>query len=395
MDVLSAGGSPLDVIGQGGSGQQSQLAQYAILKASQDMRSNRMNDAIASFKQALAYDPQNVTALAYIGDIYLSQGKTTEAIKAYKDLIGIDPTSSEYRLKLANTYLKAKMYQESEDTFKIAARLDPRNPVAEYTLGIQYAQTDRLAEAEVQFRKVQRMTPADGNVYYALGSLYNKQGRYSEALQELKTALTLKRNFNPAEYELGVSYSKLGMRDEAVRQLQLLVSAKSELAADLQFEINRPRMLFMEGTSGGINLSLGPNTPLWMLDPVKLTAPNSSKIISVTIQFNTQMDRSSIASVSNWTISRAKSAAAGYYNNNLYGYASSKEVAVSAKPLSVIYNDLTMQATVTFSVSQNSTGDATIDPKHLVFKFSGTDTFGRVLDTSSDEIDGYSAFKAF
>jgi tetratricopeptide (TPR) repeat protein len=396
MDVLSANGSPLDVIGQGGTGQQnSQLAQYALLKASQDMRSNRMDDAIASFKRAVAYDPQNVTALTYIGDIYLSQNKTAEAIKAYKDLIGIDPTSAEYRLKLANTYLRAKMYQESEETFKLAARLDSRNPVAEYTLGLQYVQTDRLQEAEMQFRKVQRMTPGDGNVYYALGSLYNNQGKYSEALLELKTALSLKRNFYPAEYELGVSYSRLEMKDEAVRQLKLLVDAKSELATDLQFEINRPRMLFMEGIAGGLNLTLGPNTPLWMLDPINLTAPNSTKNISVTIQFNTQMDRDAITAVSNWSISRARSATAGYYNNSIYGYAASKEATISAKPLSVIYNDLTMQATVTFSVSQNVTGDAVIDPKHLVFKYSGTDAYGRAIDTSSDEIDGYSAFKAF
>lgn len=371
------------------------MAQYAILKASQDMRSNRLDDAVVSFKRALAYEPQNVTALGYIGDIYLSQGKTDEAISAYKDLIGVDPTSSEYRLKLANTYLQAKMYRESEESFKIAARLDPRNVAAEYTLGLQYTQTDRLAEAEVQFRKAQRMAPADGNVYYALGALYNKQGRYTEAVQELKSALNLKSNFFAANYEIGVSYSRLGLPEEATRQLKLLAEAKSQFAVDLQFEMNRPRMLYMEGTSGGINLTLGPNTPVWMLDPAKLTAPNASKTVSVTIQFNTGMDRNSITSIGNWTISRAKSAPAGYYNNSLFGYVTSKEVAIAAKPLSVEYNDLTLQARVTFAVSQNATGDATIDPKHLVFKFSGTDTAGRAMDASSDEIDGYSAFKSF
>lgn len=392
MDVLSAGQSPLDALAQGGSGQQAQLAQYAILKASQDMRSNRLGDAINSFKQALAYDPQNITALSYIGDIYLSQGKIDEAVKAYKDLIGIDPTASEYRVKLGNTYLQAKRYQESEDVFKIAARMDPRNPVPEYTLGIQYTQTDRLIEAEAQFRKVQRMTPSDGNVYYALGSLYNKMGRHAEALQELKTSVSLKASLS-AEYEIGVAYSGLGRNDDANRQLKLLIEAKSGLAADLKYEMDRPRMVFMDDPSG--ILGMGANTPVWMLDPAKLTAPGSSTTFSVNIQFNTQMDRRSIETLSNWSISRGKSASAGYYNNNFFGYGSAKDAQVSGMPLKVSYNAYTLQATITYSVTQNQSGDATIDPKHLVFKFSGADTSGRPIETASDEIDGSSAVKSF
>jgi len=392
MDVLSAGQSPLDALAQGGSGQQAQLAQYAILKASQDMRNNRLDDAVVSFKRALAYDPQNVTALAYIGDIYQSQGKTDEAVKAYKDLIGIDPTSAEYRIKLANTYLQGKRYQESEETFKIAARLEPRNPVPEYTLGIQYAQTERLAEAEAQFRKVQRMTPSDGNVYYALGSLYNKMGRHAEALQELKTSINLKSNLS-AEYELGVAYSRLGRDDEANRQLKLLVDAKSGLSIDLRYEINRPRMMFMDDPSGV--LGLGANTPVWMLDPARLTNPGSSATFSVNIQFNTQMDRRSIETLSNWSISRAKSTGGGYYNNNIYGSPSAKDAQVSNMPVRVSYNSYTMQATLSFSVSQNQNGDATIDPKHLVFKFSGVDSSGRPMESASDEIDGYSSAESF
>ena len=43
---------------------------------------------------------------------------------------------------------------------------------------------------------------------------------------------------------------------------------------------------------------------------------------------------------------------------------------------------------------QNAAGNATIDPSHIVFKFSGIDAAGRQMDTSGDEIDG-AALKAF
>jgi tetratricopeptide (TPR) repeat protein len=394
-DPFSISGNPFDVLGQDQSGQRSQLAQYALQRAAQQMQGNDLREAITSFRQALAYDPQNTTALTYIGNINLSLGNEEGAVTAFKNLVKLDPTSSDSQVRLANAYLQFKRYGEAEATYKIAARYDPTNPVPEYTLGIQYAQTDRLQEAEAQFRKVQRMAPADGNVYYALGALYNKQGRYEESVQELKTAVSLKAKFYDANYELGVAYTHLGMDDEANRQLEILKGAGSSLARDLNFEINRPKILFVDDSNSGFNMGLGAGTPVWMLDPANLTAAGSSKTFSVNIQFNTQMDRASIANLSNWTISRAKNATGGYYNNSPFGYASGTDAQIASRPLSVIYNSTTMQATVTFMVSQNSTGDATIDPKHVVFQFSGQDAYGRSMDTSADEIDGYSPIKGF
>ena len=58
---------------------------------------------------------------------------------------------------------------------------------------------------------------------------------------------------------------------------------------------------------------------------------------------------------------------------------------------------MTRQARVFFIVNQNSSIDlaggnpgATIDPSHLVFRFSGIDAAGRKMDASGDQISGYS-----
>ncbi len=392
---ISSTGNPFDVLGQDMSAQYSQLAQYSIQRAASELQNNRKDSAITAFRQALAYDPQNATALTYIGNLNLAQGKEEEAIKAFKDLVKTDPLNSEYQISLGNSYLQAKRYDEAEATFKQAARIDPLNPLPEYTLGMQYMQQDRLSEAESQFKKVQRMAPSDGNVFYALGALYNKQQKYPEAVQELKNALLVKSNFPAANYELGYAYTKLGMTSEATEQLNSLVSQRSSLASDLQFEINRPKMLFLDNGKGNFNTSLGPNTQLWMLDPAQLSSPGAAKTFSVSIQFNTQMDMKSVTSISNWTISRGRNASAGYYNNSVTAYGGGKDVNLPAKPVSIIYNASTMQATVNFVLTQNATGDATVDPKHVVFKFTGMDASGRSMDASSDEIDGRSAFKGF
>ena len=76
---------------------------------------------------------------------------------------------------------------------------------------------------------------------------------------------------------------------------------------------------------------------------------------------------------------------------------SPNEVTIPSRPYSVVYDATTRTAKVFFLVNQNSSIDiangkfgATIDPSHLVFKFSGVDAAGRQMNTSADEVDGYS-----
>jgi tetratricopeptide (TPR) repeat protein len=373
--------------------QRSQVAQYALNKAATYWSSNKTDEAIKEFKKVLAYDPQNTDAYASLGKIYQGKGNTTEAIKFFKTAVQLDRTSVTAHNDLGNAYLQAKQYTAAEKEFKISAKMDPINPVADYTLGILYTQTERFGEAEAQFNKVAKVSPRDGNVPYSLGVLYNKIGRSEDAVNQLQKALRLKTDFPAANYELGAAFVKLGETDKAQAQLSILDSKQSSLANDLSFLLNKPKMIYIDAANNrGFNQLLGPRTPLWMLDPTLLMTPEASKKVSVSIAFNNEMDVASIMNPANWEISRAKNTEGGYYNSTIPTTA--REVSIPKRPYSVTYNPETRQASVTFTVQQNAAGDATIDPAHLVFKFTGKDSSGRQMDTAGDQIDGY-ATKAF
>lgn len=380
--------------------QRSQVAMYALNKAATYWSANKTDEAIKEFKKVLAFDPKNTDAYASLGKIYQAKGNTAEAIKYFKTGVQLDRTSVTAHNNLANAYLQAKQYTDAEKEFKTSARMDPINPLADYTLGIIYTQTGRFAEAEAQFNKVAKVSPRDGNIPYSKGVLYNKMGRPEDAAKQLEKALTLKKDFPAANYELGAAYVAMGETDKAEAQLKILDAKQSSFGNDLSFILNKPKMLFMDAaTSTGFNQVLGARTPLWMLDPTLLSTPDSSKKISVAIQFNNEMDVASIMNPANWEISRSKSTEGGYYNN--LSPVTDREVSIPKRPYSVTYNPETRQASVTFTVTQNSTIDflsgdtgATIDPSHLVFKFSGKDAAGRQMDTAGDQIDGYAA-KAF
>ncbi len=374
--------------------QRASLANYAIQQAARYLQNDNNDGALKEFKKALAFDSENYTAHKYIGNIYLSQGKTKEAIKEFKENVRLQPLSVNSLVDLGNAYIQDKNYTDAEKSLKNAARMDPLNPVADYTLGHLYVQTDRLNEAKAQFIKAQKVSPKDGNVYYSLGMVNNKQGNYKDAMNNLEKALKLKKDFPAANYELGVAYHNLGENEKAQAQLSLLKTKDTALASDLEMAIGKPKVLYMNSNSSDTFSSiLGPGTPLWMLAPTELVQPDSSKTFSVTIGFDTNMDVASVMNPQNWNISRAKDPVGGYYNNSLPTNPS-LDVKIPKNPLTVTYNSVTREATVNFTLSQNSDGTATIDPRHLVFGFNGVDAAGRKMDTAADQIDGF-ALKGF
>jgi tetratricopeptide (TPR) repeat protein len=411
--LYESGADPFTVLGQDTSLQRKQIGQYAIAQAASKMQSGQSDQAIAALKKAVAIDPQSAIAFDYLGKLYLSQGKNAEAIKAYKQLVRIQsssnladistnaPTQVEAHVSLGNAYLQDKQYNLSEKEFKTATTLGPRNPLPPYTLGLQYSNTNRLPEAEAMLLKAKKIAPNDGNVYYALGMVYNKQGRSEEAAANLEKALTLKKKFPAANYELGVAYDALGRTEDAQRQLSILKNSDYKQYNNLKALLDHPGISYINATKkGDLLVGLGRETRLYDLDP-SLQQPNGTKTFSVTIGFSTEMDRSSVINVNNWDISRAAGGKGAYYDYATPLYKTSDEVALPAKPEAVYYNSTTREATLIFRLNQTSTvtayadqsvGDAgaTIDPQHIVFKFSGKDSLGRTIDKTADQVNGFS-----
>jgi Flp pilus assembly protein TadD len=398
----SMSSDPMGLAAANQSANRAQYAQYAIAQASTALSDGNNDKAIVAFKKAVALDPNNTTAYNYLGKLYLSQGKTADSIKAYKELVRIQsnvstkdtssnaPTLEAATISLGNAYLQAKQYTQSEQQFKAAAKLAPKDPVPPYTLGQQYLSQGRLDEALTQIKKAQTLSPKDGNVYYALGSIYNAQGNYMDAALALQTSLQLKSDFPAANYELGVAYNGLNYSEGVQEQQSILVSSDSSLASQLS-AIARPQIVGIDSSSTQNTLNntvWGPNTPLWAID-TSLITPDSSSTVATVIQFSKDMNYDSVTNVSNWSISRGKSAQAGYYNNSMP--LSSKDAVVSPLPLSVTYNSYTGEAIVRFKLNQNSNGDAKIDPKHLVFTFNGKDASGQTMDQTANSIDGYAS----
>jgi len=184
-------------------------------------------------------------------------------------------------------------------------------------------------------------------------------------------------------------YAELQQPDKANSELAILNEEQStenytELAAKV-YETSKPRILTAHATD--LYLASSAGTKASSLDS-SLATPGATKNFTVSFVFNKQMDAASVGYMANWNISRSTEARTGGPYN--WGKITETDVKITSTPVSVIYDPDSTTAKVTFSITQNATGDGTIDLSHLVFKFKGIDGYGNMMDTAADEYNSIS-----
>jgi tetratricopeptide (TPR) repeat protein len=401
MDFITSSNNLFAALSTDQTQTRSAIAQYSLANAASMNSQQNYTGAIVQLKRAIGMDPTSQQAFNTLGSTYLQMNNTTAAIAAYKNLIrvktsspaaydslgNLNPTSADAYNSLGNAYLQAGNNSEAEKQYKIAARIDPSSTYAPYALGNIYVQNNRLAEAQVQFTKITKIAPKDAHGYYGLAMVDNKLGKYDAAVTQAKKSLSLQKDFAEANFELGTAYKGLGQNDKAQEQVDILNNLGSTtLAGDLSQTLFTPRIIAALPDVSSFKNMNGPDTLLKSLDAA-FYLPNTSKDFSMVFQFNAEMDSSSIMNTSNWSISKASGGQAGLYNNGV-NLKSDLETSVARTPKRIVYDPSSMQATLTFTISQNAFATGKIDPSHLVFQFSGTDANGNKIDPTADQVDG-------
>ena len=235
------------------------------------------------------------------------------------------------------------------------------------------------------------MAPHDPAGKFGIGQVYSRQGRFEDAIRMFEQTLAMKPDFYDAYAEMGYAYADMGDMDTAQDMVHYLeVEGETDLADTLSryaYKVDSPKMMFAYSSST-FRYSLPPKMPLAALDSY-LATPDASKTFTMIIQFDKEMDRKSIENIANWQITRATGSGPGQaYNFGLP--VPSTETTILPTPVSVYYDEDKLRATVYFTIQQNAAGDATIDPMHIEFKFSGKDIFGYEMDPDHDQFTGFS-----
>ncbi|MGP0020551.1 MAG: FG-GAP-like repeat-containing protein [Candidatus Sulfotelmatobacter sp.] len=212
-----------------------------------------LDQAEASFQQALRDDPSSAEALYGIGSVYLNQNNNAAAREIFERAVklpanypdtlpdawnnlGVIATREEHlddsvscflqALKLnphhllsldnlGNAYRVQKRWDEARKVLERALEVAPQDAEANYSLGMVFAQTDDAAKAEEHLQRALQSRPVYPEALNNLGVLYLVTQRRDQAVASFEQCIRVAPSFDQAYLNLARIYALEGVRDKA------------------------------------------------------------------------------------------------------------------------------------------------------------------------------------
>ncbi len=212
-----------------------------------------LDQAEASFQQALRDDPASAEALYGIGSVYLNQNKNAAARESFEraaklpanypdtlpdswNNLGVIATReghvddsvacflqalqlNPHHLlsldNLGNAYRVQKRWDDARKVLQRALEVAPQDAEANYSLGMVFAQTDDAGKAEEHLQRALKARPVYPEALNNLGVLYLVTQRRDQAVASFEQCIRVAPSFDQAYLNLARVYALEGARDKA------------------------------------------------------------------------------------------------------------------------------------------------------------------------------------
>lgn len=179
-----------------------------------------VDEALASYQEAISLEPNYAKAYADIGNIYVYQEEYERALE-YLD-IAVDKVSDDsdiyYNRGLAQ--FRLENYTEAHDDFSRALQLTPTYIMAYVGRGQVNTEIGDYVSAIADLNQAIIRDDSYGEAYYLRGLAQYESENYESAIEDFTTALDLDSFTNEAYAYRGLSHEQLGDTDSARDDLQ-------------------------------------------------------------------------------------------------------------------------------------------------------------------------------
>lgn len=222
-------------------------------KGTQLFENESYGEAKIEFEALVKKEPENATAMAYLGRIAMANDDADKAIEWYEKAASLDETNSSYQFWLAQAYLKkiqtvsfmerGALAPKAKESLEKAVELNPENVDALVYLGSYCLNAPPVAGGSVKkaaeyAEQVKILDPSRGHPLMAQVFVKNKD--YESAEKEYMALLEMNRHDADSHYQLGFFYQTAEWWDKA--------SAAFEKA--LEIEPKHMNALYQMGRTG-------------------------------------------------------------------------------------------------------------------------------------------------
>jgi tetratricopeptide (TPR) repeat protein len=161
---------------------------------SAEMQARLRDEARQAYKDALAIDPGNVTALRGLGRVYTQTGNYEQAYDTYTKALTRHPNNADLWTDLGHFYNRRKEWPEAVKCFEkaVACGAEDRNLLM--TLGVTLALSGQKERGLVYLTRASSAELA----HYYLARLYDHVGQTDQVRAQLIEALRINPNLDNA-----------------------------------------------------------------------------------------------------------------------------------------------------------------------------------------------------
>ena len=178
------------------------------------------------FKNLLNENPNDVSLLTQVGNMYVKSGNDDKALPVFKQVLELDSENLGAMNNLGAIYRRRKEYKESEEILLKACKLKGGNTQAEYNLGFTYKIMGEYDKAIDCFEDVIAANPSDVLAYNHIGAIYAERGEHENAVQSYLRALKIDPNHPVLHLNIAKSYEKLQKTNEALLEYENALRTK-------------------------------------------------------------------------------------------------------------------------------------------------------------------------
>lgn len=186
------------------------LAHYnlgALLQAG-----GKLDEAIASYNQALKVEPDNPTARNSLAAAFLMNDRVSDAIEQLRQTLRIDPSYWNAHYNLARALAATGNLSEAVTEYNIFLRAKPNDAPAQAGLGTIYFKQRKFPEALTYFRQAAALDPTSADIQVNLGTILAITGDLPAAITAFEQALRIDPDHQAARANLERTRAQLAAR---------------------------------------------------------------------------------------------------------------------------------------------------------------------------------------
>lgn len=144
------------------------------------------------FRQALAADDKNLTAVFNLAGMLLTNQKEDQAVKLLEDYVARYPSDAGLYARLGDAYFGSKNPPKARAAYERALELDPQVEGVPIKLATVYSLTNQLAKAEAMLLRAAEQNPKDPQILANLSAVFLARGNTENAISTARRAIQLK-----------------------------------------------------------------------------------------------------------------------------------------------------------------------------------------------------------